>query len=129
MNVARLHRILLFLIAAVWIVNGLFCKVLNGVPRHRQIVAAILGPDHADALTIAIGWAEVAMAIWILSQHKKNLNAFTQIAVIGIMNILETLLAPELLLWGKVNLIFALLFMFLIYFNQFVLAKQPVNQG
>lgn len=41
-----IHRILTYLIAAVSLINGLFCKVLNLVPRHRQIVAEILGEDH-----------------------------------------------------------------------------------
>jgi hypothetical protein len=28
------YQLLNYLIAAVWLVNGLFCKVLNLVPRH-----------------------------------------------------------------------------------------------
>lgn len=30
-----LNKILNFLIATVWLANGLLCKVLNGVPRHE----------------------------------------------------------------------------------------------
>ncbi len=45
----HLHNFLSILIAAVWLVNGLVCKVLNLVPRHEQIVeefwAAII-QDH-----------------------------------------------------------------------------------
>ncbi len=37
------NQILNYLIAAVWIANGLFCKVLNLVPRHQEIVARIIG--------------------------------------------------------------------------------------
>lgn len=65
------------------------------------------------------------MAIWILSAYKPKLNAITQIAVVGIMNLLEFFLVPELLLWGRLNSIFALLFILLIYFKEFYLNKKP----
>ncbi len=43
--------------------------------------------------------------------------------VIGIMNILEFLLVPQLLLWGRFNLVFAILLIVLIYYNEFTLKK------
>jgi hypothetical protein len=55
------NRILNYLIAAVWIANGLFCKVLNLVPRHQEIVARIIGNAHAGVLTKMIGLSEIAM--------------------------------------------------------------------
>ena len=36
------------------------------------------------------------------------------------MNIWEFIIAPDLLLWGKLNSVFALLFIALIYFNEFI---------
>jgi hypothetical protein len=51
------QRVLHYLIALVWLVNGLLCKVLGLVPRHAAIVARILGPSHADLLTLLIGLA------------------------------------------------------------------------
>jgi len=105
-----------YLVAAVWLVNGLFCKVLNLVPRHRQIVARIIGDSHAAALTRAIGFAEIAMAVWILSGIKPRLNAITQIVVIASMNTLEFILAPDLLLWGRFNALYASLFILLILY-------------
>ena len=113
------HPILTYLIAAVWIANGLFCKLLGMVPRHRQIVARILGPKYADGFTRAIGIAEIAMAIWILSGVMAGLNAIAQIMIIATMNLLEFLLAPDLLLWGRWNAFFAFLFLLLIFYNQF----------
>ncbi len=114
-----MHQILTYLIAAVWMVNGLFCKVLGMVPRHRQIVARILGPGYAGVFTRAIGFAEIAMAIWILSGVMTALNAIVQMIIIATMNLLEFLLAPDLLLWGRWNAFFAFLFLLLIFFNQF----------
>jgi len=43
MRYENLYTIVTYLIAAVWLVNGLFCKVLHLTPRHERIVARILG--------------------------------------------------------------------------------------
>jgi hypothetical protein len=118
-QVMKIDRVLNFLIAAVWLVNGLICKLLNLVPRHQQIVARIIGDAHAGALTRLIGALEIAMGVWILSGIKPRLNAITQAVVIASMNTLEFLLAPDLLLWGRFNALFAFLFILLILYNQF----------
>lgn len=112
------------LIALVWFVNGLFCKVLNYVPRHQEIVSEILGATYAAPLTTAIGISEVIMAIWVISGFKSRMNAILQITIICAMNFLEFLLVPGLLLWGRWNAFFALVFVGLIYYNEFVLKKQ-----
>ena len=117
-------NILKYFIAAVWLANGLFCKVLNLVPRHQEIVASILGQEHARVLTIAIGISEIGMAIWILSGYKSRINAILQIVVIAMMNTLEFILVPELLLWGRFNALFALLLILVIYYNEFHLKPQ-----
>lgn len=120
------YLLLTYLIAFVWLANGLFCKVLNLVPRHQQIVQAILGVETSTAriLTLLIGFSEVVMAIWILTQWKSKLNAFLQMSVVAIMNVLEFVLAPDLLLWGRFNSLFAFLFILLVYYHTFVLGKQ-----
>ena len=112
-------KIINYFIAAVWLVNGLFCKILKLVPRHQEIVATILGQEHARLLTIAIGISEVLMALWILSGIKSRLNTLLQIAVITVMNTLEFILVPGLLLWGRFNALFALLLILVIYYNEF----------
>jgi hypothetical protein len=122
-----IHTWLNYSIAAVWIVNGLFCKVLNLVPRHQEIVARILDIKAPALLTISIGLAEIGMAIWILSGIRPRLNAITQIIVIAIMNSLEFFIAPDLLLWGKANAIFAFMFIVMIYFKEFYLSEK-INQ-
>ncbi len=50
MKKSIIHQIATILIAGVWVVNGLFCKVLNLTPRHESIVARILGDAHAHVL-------------------------------------------------------------------------------
>lgn len=119
MNKSIIHRLITYCLAAVWLINGFYCKWLNGVPRHQQIVAKILGQTHAGRLTKGIGFLEVAMGLWILSGFQSRVNCLVQIVVIGIMNALEFFLAPELLLWGKMNAVFALLLIAVIYINEY----------
>ena len=110
-----------FFIASIWFINGFFCKLLNIVPRHREIVGNILGNEYAILFTKLIGIAEIVMAIWILSKYRSRLNATLQIFIIATMNILEFILVPDLLLWGRFNALFALLFIIVIYFYEFKL--------
>ncbi|MFV0566417.1 MAG: DoxX-like family protein [Flavobacteriaceae bacterium] len=119
----KTHKTLTYLIAIVWLVNGLFCKVLNLVPRHEQIVANILGNDYSRLLTFLIGVLEIIMAIWILIKFKPKLNTIIQIVVVAAMNIIEFIVVPDMLLWGRLNIVFAFLFIGVIYYNAFVLNK------
>jgi hypothetical protein len=116
-------KIITYFIATVWLANGLFCKLLNLVPRHQQIVARIIGDAHAGLFTRLIGIAETVMAIWIVSGWLRKLNAITQMVIIAAMNTLEFFLAPDLLLWGRFNALFAFLFILLIYYHEF--SKEP----
>ncbi len=122
-----MHKTLTYLIAIVWFVNGFFCKVLNLVRRHQEIVGRILGNEHAALFTKLIGISEIFMAIWIVSRIKSRINAIVQIIIIAIMNMLEFFLVPDLLLWGKLNALFAFLFILIIYFNQFFLDKKTIS--
>lgn len=103
----------------------LFCKLLNLVPRHQEIVARILGNEHPRLFTILIGISETLMAVWIVSGIKSRLNAILQMIVIATTNIIEFFLAPDLLLWGRFNALFAFLFIILIYYNEFFFSKKP----
>ena len=127
MNTTQIYRLLTYCIASVWLANGLFCKVLNLVPRHQQIVAQILGANHSRLLTVLIGVAEIVMVAWILIGYKPKLNAVAQISVVATMNLLEFILVPDLLLWGKFNSFFAFLFILVVYFNEFHLNKNQVD--
>src|SRR5689334_3704761 len=105
----RVQKMINWFIALVWLVNGLYCKVLGMVPRHEQIVARITGNEYASTLTFFIGLSEIVMAMWIVIGFKSRLNAAVQIILIGIMNIIEFIAAPDLLLWGRLNIVFAFL--------------------
>jgi hypothetical protein len=122
------QKILTIFISTVWLINGLICKVLNLVPRHEQIVSRILNSDYSRFLTFVIGLFEIGMALWIWSGIKKRLNAITQIAIVATMNIIEFLVVPDLLLWGKLNIVFAGLFALMVFYTEFVLNKNITQQ-
>jgi hypothetical protein len=114
------------LIALVWLGNGLFCKVLNMVPRHQLIVARILGDDHALLFTRIIGMSEIAMVVWIVRGIKSRWCAIFQMTIIATMNVIEFIVAPDLLLFGRFNILFASLFIIIIYINEFIVSKHVV---
>ena len=107
-------------IALVWLINGLFCKVLNLVPRHRLIVGNILGNRYAALFTKLIGIAEVLIAVWIVSNIQPVLCAVVQMVVVAVMNIIEVIKVPRLLLFGRVNILIAAFFIGVVYVNTFV---------
>ncbi|MGC6429527.1 MAG: DoxX-like family protein [Jejuia sp.] len=114
-----MRNIIKIMIALVWLINGLYCKILNLVPRHEIIVSEILGSRYAHEITIGIGVLEILMCLWILSNIYPKLNAITQIFTILLMNIIEFISVPHLLLWGRFNILFAIFLCLVIYMNTF----------
>lgn len=113
-----IRKILSYIIAAVWGINGLI-KIFNIVPRHQQIVAEILGSSSFGILTKAIGLGEMLLAIWILTSIKSRLCAWFQVIIVMLMNTLEFFLAPDLLLFGKLNIVLATIFCLVILYQEY----------
>jgi DoxX-like family len=111
-------------IVLVWFVNGLWCKVLGFVPRHREIVGQLLGSAYATEITKAIGLAELLMVVWILSRIYPRVCAMMQIGVVLLMNTIEFIAVPELLLFGRLNMVLAILFSGLVYWTMLAEANQ-----
>jgi hypothetical protein len=89
------------LVAAVWLVHGLYNKLLGGSARHLAIVQSVpglAGPAGERMLT-AIGIGEVAIALWVLSGWRPRLCAATQTVALLSMNVVELTYARPLLLW------------------------------
>ena len=118
-NRLLIHKILTLFVSLVWLINGLFCKILNLVPRHQLIVSEILGPDISFIATKTIGVLEILMCIWILSGIKSRWCVLMQIGIILLMNCIEFMLVPYLLLFGRFNLIIAIFFTGSIAVNEF----------
>lgn len=124
-----IYKIIKYFTALVWLINGLFCKILKLVPRHEEIVGRILGSEYAGILTKMIGTAELVMMIWILSGITPKLNVATQIIIVAAMNVLEFFLVPDLLLWGRANAVVAFIFIILIYINEFHLKPKAERES
>jgi len=118
MKVWRPTLVALF-ISLVWLINGFYCKILNAVPRHTEIVGRIVEVDSPRFLTILIGLGECLMAIWVFSRMFVRQAAIVQILLIATMNIIEAIMVPDLLLWGYWNGFFAFLFILLITADAF----------
>jgi hypothetical protein len=86
------------LIGAVWIFHGLYSKLLNGIPRHRAIVARVLGEPRAGVATLLIGAGEVALGLWVFSGWQRVPCAAVQTLALVTMNALEIALAADLLI-------------------------------
>jgi DoxX-like family len=86
------------LIGSVWIFHGLYSKLLRGIPRHRAIVARVLGERHADRATNVIGIAEICLGIWALTGWQRVACAGVQTLALVSMNALEVMLAADLLI-------------------------------
>lgn len=117
----------IWLPAIIWFVNGLFCKVLNFVPRHQEIVSEILGKDYSPFFTKTIGFLELMMVVWIFSRIKSRWCVIFQIFVIALMNVIEFTVVPHLLLFGRFNILVALFFIGLLYLGEFVLKVDKSN--
>jgi len=75
-------------VAAVWLHQGLWCKVLARAPAHDAIVAAVpgVGPARARRATAAIGVAETVLAAAVLSGRAGRRLAIAQTALLITMN-------------------------------------------
>jgi uncharacterized membrane protein YphA (DoxX/SURF4 family)/uncharacterized protein YqjF (DUF2071 family) len=101
--VARVAR---WLVASIWLVHGLYHKLLGGSPRHLQIVQSTPGLEGAtgEHVLAAIGAGEVIIALWVLSGYAPRLGAAAQTVCLLSMNVVELTFARHLLLWPSLLL-------------------------
>jgi len=75
-------------VAAVWLYEGLWCKVLGRERRQLQVVEAVprLGPMVGRRLLTALGLVEMAFAAWVLSGLAPGVCAISQTALLVGLN-------------------------------------------
>ncbi|MFZ1379441.1 MAG: DoxX-like family protein, partial [Saprospiraceae bacterium] len=78
---------------------------------------------------IIIGVLEILMAVWIVSKINSRLNAIAQITIVATMNIFEFLVVPDQLLWGRFNILFAFIFIFIVYCNEYYFNQKNLKQS
>ncbi len=74
-------------IAAVWLYEGLWCKLLGRTPSQVEVVSAVprFGALAAPFLK-ALGVLEVALALWAISGIAPPVCAIAQIATLVLLN-------------------------------------------
>jgi hypothetical protein len=102
--------------ATLWLAFGLVFKILGLVPRHRDIVARVVGDGVAAPVTLAVGAAEVGLALWILSGVRPRWCAAAQTLAIGTMNVIELRVARDLLLAPVAMVLANLVFLSLVWY-------------
>jgi hypothetical protein len=85
-------------IAGVWLLFGLAFKALDAVPRHRQIVARVVGPARAGPVLWLVAGSEIGLGGWMLVGRALPLCLAAQTALLVAMNALELRYARDLLL-------------------------------
>src|SRR6266536_6494328 len=62
------------LIGGLWLHQGIWSKVLGVRPEQADIVAGMpmVGRRHARTVTVALGWAETALAAWVVSGQARG---------------------------------------------------------
>lgn len=97
--------------------HGLYSKLLDGIPRHRLIVARVLGEDLAALATIAIGVMEILLGLWVWTHRLPRTCAAVQTGAIVAMNALEISRAPDLLVSAPGMVVLNALFLALGWYN------------
>lgn len=75
-------------VGGVWLYHGLWCKLLGGCPEQVDVVASVPGlrGRRAKAVLLAIGVAETALAVWVVSGKRPRGAAAVGTALVAGMN-------------------------------------------
>ena len=75
-------------VAAVWLYEGLWCKILGRQPSQREVVTAVprLGPRFGAPFLFALGIVETAIAVWVMTGVTPGLCAIVQTALLALLN-------------------------------------------
>ena len=75
-------------VAAVWLYEGLWCKVLGRSPHEFEVVEQVpfLAPATAHALLRVLGLVETMLAVWILAGWQPIAAAVAQTALLVGLN-------------------------------------------
>ncbi len=75
-------------IAAVWLYEGLWCKILGRMQSQLEVVAAVprLGPRFGAPFLKVLGVVEVALAVWVMAGVTPGVCAIVQTALLVVLN-------------------------------------------
>ncbi|MGB5811179.1 MAG: DoxX-like family protein, partial [Polyangiales bacterium] len=77
-----------FAVAAVWLYEGLWCKLLRGQPRELEVVKAVpvYGPRFGVPFLMILGVVEVGLAAWVVSGVAPQVCAIAQTVLLVSLN-------------------------------------------
>jgi hypothetical protein len=75
-------------VAAVWLYEGLWCKLFRGEPRELEVVKAVprFGPRFGVPCLMTLGVLETAVALWVVSGVEPFLCALVQTVLLVTLN-------------------------------------------
>jgi len=75
-------------VAAVWLYEGLWCKILGRAPLQVQVVAAVprFGTSYGLVFLKMLGALEIALAAWVISGIAPGACAIAETAVLVLLN-------------------------------------------
>jgi hypothetical protein len=75
-------------VAAVWVYEGLWCKLLGGDPNQRKVVEAVphWGPRIGVPFLMALGVVELSLGAWALSGIAPFASALAQTILLVSLN-------------------------------------------
>lgn len=75
-------------VAAVWLYEGLWCKVLGRAPLEAQVVAAVplISARTGQLLLKALGAFEILLAAWVVSGVSPGACAIVQTVLLVFLN-------------------------------------------
>jgi uncharacterized membrane protein YphA (DoxX/SURF4 family) len=87
-NWAVPSKLIRLAIALVWLYQGLWSKVLGGVPRHEAVIAAVpfIGSAAGHSALITLGLLECGIGLWVLSGRWMRPAAIVQTVLLAAMN-------------------------------------------
>jgi hypothetical protein len=75
-------------VAAVWLYEGLWCKILGRVQSQVEVVTAVprLGPRFGPRFLKALGVVEAALSAWVMTGIDPSMCAIAQIVLLVVLN-------------------------------------------
>lgn len=76
-------------VAAVWLYEGLWCKVFGRAQLEAQVVAKVprFGPRFGRSFLKALGVIEVLLAAWVISGFHPGACAIAEVTLLVVLNV------------------------------------------
>jgi uncharacterized membrane protein YphA (DoxX/SURF4 family) len=86
-------------VAAVWLYEGLWCKILGRMQSQLQVVKAVprLGPLFGSPFLKMLGVVEVLLAVWVMSGVAPGACAVVETAFLVVLNVNGLLWARDVI--------------------------------